>query len=50
MAAELGLELDEDEIASLLDAVKRTGARKRGLVSDAEFRRLVGRRRRASTS
>lgn len=38
---ELGLDLDEQHMASLLDQVKRLGAGKGGLVSDAEFRSLV---------
>ncbi len=40
---ELGLELPEEQHASLLEAVKRSGTRKRGLVTDAEFRRLAAR-------
>jgi isopropylmalate/homocitrate/citramalate synthase len=39
---ELGLEVAEEEQRRLLEAVKRLGADKRGLVSDAEFRELVG--------
>ncbi len=42
---ELGLEFPPDRHAELLDAVKKLGVRKRGLVSDAEFRRLVNRKR-----
>ncbi len=43
--AELELDFPEDRQAELLDAVKRLGVRRRGLVSDAEFRRLVNRKR-----
>ena len=42
---QLGLDVPEEQIPALLEAVKRAGTRKRGLVSDAEFRRLVSRRR-----
>ncbi len=38
---ELGLEIDQQHMASLLDRVKRLGAGKGELVSDAEFRSLV---------
>lgn len=38
---ELGLDVDEQQMAHLLDQVKRLGAGKGGLVSDAEFRSLV---------
>ncbi|HYY20473.1 MAG TPA: hypothetical protein VE780_01215, partial [Thermoleophilaceae bacterium] len=38
---ELGLELPEERQAELLRDVKRLGARRRGLVSDEEFRALV---------
>jgi isopropylmalate/homocitrate/citramalate synthase len=41
--AELGLDMPEDAHPALLEAVKRAGTRKRGLVSDAEFRRLASR-------
>ena len=41
--AELGLDVPEERFPALLDAVKKAGARKRGLVSDADFRRLVRR-------
>jgi isopropylmalate/homocitrate/citramalate synthase len=44
----LGLEVPEDGYPALLEAVKRAGTKKRGLVTDAEFRRLVNRTR-AST-
>jgi isopropylmalate/homocitrate/citramalate synthase len=40
---QLGLEVPDDELPALLEAVKRAGTRKRGLVTDAEFRRLVKR-------
>ena len=42
---ELGLETPEEQRAELLDLVKQAGAKKRGLVTDAEFRRLVARKR-----
>jgi isopropylmalate/homocitrate/citramalate synthase len=38
---ELALEVSEDRQRELLDAVKRLGTEKRGLVTDEEFRRLV---------
>jgi isopropylmalate/homocitrate/citramalate synthase len=41
-AEELGLEVPEDARADLLAKVKALGARKRGLVTDAEFRDLAG--------
>ena len=40
-AAELGLELTEDDERRVLAEVKRLGAEKRGLVTDDEFRRLA---------
>jgi isopropylmalate/homocitrate/citramalate synthase len=40
-AQELGLGVSDDELPALLEKVKAVGTRKRGLVSDAEFRRLV---------
>ena len=43
---ELGLDVPEERYAALLEAVKRAGTKKRGLVTDAEFRRLVNRTRR----
>ncbi|MGH3133205.1 MAG: homocitrate synthase/isopropylmalate synthase family protein [Gaiellaceae bacterium] len=43
--SELQLELPAEQHPELLDAVKKAGARKRGLVTDAELRRLVNRRR-----
>jgi isopropylmalate/homocitrate/citramalate synthase len=42
-AAELGVDLPEERYADVLAAVKRAGTRKRGLVTDAEFRRIVNR-------
>jgi isopropylmalate/homocitrate/citramalate synthase len=42
---ELGLDVPEEQYPELLEAVKRAGTRKRGLVTDAEFRRLVNRKR-----
>jgi isopropylmalate/homocitrate/citramalate synthase len=39
---ELGLDLSEDAQRALLEAVKRRGAEKRGLVTDDEFRELAG--------
>jgi isopropylmalate/homocitrate/citramalate synthase len=42
-AAELGLDVPEDAYPSLLEAVKKAGVKKRGLVTDAEFRRLGSR-------
>jgi isopropylmalate/homocitrate/citramalate synthase len=41
--AELGMDVPEDAYPALLEAVKRAGTRKRGLVSDAELRRLASR-------
>jgi len=41
-AAELGLDLDESKQRQLLDRVKELGTRKRGLVTDNEFRELAG--------
>ncbi len=38
---ELGLELDSDRQRSLLEAVKRLGSEKRGLVTDEELRKLA---------
>jgi isopropylmalate/homocitrate/citramalate synthase len=40
--SELGLDVPHDEQSRLLAKVKELGARKRGLVSDDEFRDLVG--------
>jgi len=47
--AELGLETPAEQHAELLELVKKAGTRKRGLVTDAEFRRLVNRKRDRST-
>ena len=44
-AGELGLEVPEEELPAVLEAVKKAGTRKRGLVADAEFRRIVNRKR-----
>lgn len=41
----LGLDLPQERHAELLGAVKKAGTKKRGLVTDSEFRRLVNRRR-----
>jgi isopropylmalate/homocitrate/citramalate synthase len=43
--AELDLTMSEAELPALLEAVKKAGTRKRGVLTDAEFRRLVNRRR-----
>ena len=40
-ADELGLDVPEEQRAVLLEAVKKLGTEKRGLVTDEEFRRLV---------
>ena len=40
-ADELGLDLSDDQPRELLDAVKKLGAEKRGLVTDDEFRELA---------
>jgi isopropylmalate/homocitrate/citramalate synthase len=40
-AEELGLQLDDDEQRTLLTRVKELGTRKRGLVTDEEFRELA---------
>jgi isopropylmalate/homocitrate/citramalate synthase len=39
--ARLGLDADAEQQAALLEDVKRLGARRQALVSDADFRRLV---------
>ncbi len=44
-ADELGLEVPDELLPELLEAVKKAGTRKQGLVTDAEFRRLVNRKR-----
>jgi isopropylmalate/homocitrate/citramalate synthase len=41
-AEELGLDVPEERRPALLEAVKRLGTEKRGLVTDDEFRALVG--------
>jgi isopropylmalate/homocitrate/citramalate synthase len=41
-AEALGLDLSEEQQATVLAAVKELGARKRGLVTDDEFRELAG--------
>ena len=41
--AELGIDVPEERYGALLDAVKRAGTKKRGLVTDSEFRRLASR-------
>jgi isopropylmalate/homocitrate/citramalate synthase len=46
---QLGLDLPAERHAELLELVKQAGTRKRGLVSDAEFRRLVNRKRDRAT-
>ena len=42
---DLGLEVPEEQFPTLLEAVKKAGTRKRGVLTDGEFRRLVNRRR-----
>ena len=41
--AELGLDVPEERFPQLLESVKRSGTKKRGLVTDGEFRRLASR-------
>jgi isopropylmalate/homocitrate/citramalate synthase len=41
-ASELGLDLPDDRQADVLTQVKELGARKHGLVTDDEFREIVG--------
>jgi isopropylmalate/homocitrate/citramalate synthase len=41
--AELGMDVPEDAYPALLESVKRASTRKRGLVTDADFRRLASR-------
>ena len=41
-AEELGLDVPEERRAEVLAAVKALGMKKRGLVTDEEFRRLAG--------
>ncbi len=43
-ADELGLEVPDELLPALLESVKQAGTKKRGLVTDAEFRRLVSRK------
>jgi isopropylmalate/homocitrate/citramalate synthase len=49
-ADELGLEVSDERLPDILEAVKKTAVRKRGLVTDAEFRRIVNRKRGLSPS
>jgi isopropylmalate/homocitrate/citramalate synthase len=42
---QLGLDVSEDRYPEILDAVKRSGTKKRGLVSDGELKRIVNRTR-----
>ena len=44
-ADELGLDVPDELLSALLESVKQAGTKKRGLVTDAEFRRLVNRKR-----
>ena len=46
--AELGLAVPEERFPGLLEAVKRAGTKKRGLVTDTEFRRMASRVKNAS--
>jgi isopropylmalate/homocitrate/citramalate synthase len=41
--AELGLDVPQERFPQLLESVKRSGTKKRGLVTDAEFRRMASR-------
>ena len=41
--AELGLDVPQERYPELLEAVKRAGTKKRGLVTDSEFKRMVTR-------
>jgi isopropylmalate/homocitrate/citramalate synthase len=41
--AELGLDVPEERFPVILDAVKRAGTKKRGLVTDGEFKRIARR-------
>jgi isopropylmalate/homocitrate/citramalate synthase len=43
-ASELGLDVAEEQLPALLEAVKKAGAQKRRLLTDAEFRRIVRRK------
>jgi isopropylmalate/homocitrate/citramalate synthase len=42
---ELGLDASEDSYPAILEAVKRAGTKKRGILTDGEFRRIVNRNR-----
>ena len=42
---ELGLDVPEERFAAILEAVKRAGTKKGGLVTDVELRRIVNRKR-----
>jgi len=41
--AELGLDVPVERFPQLLESVKRSGTKKRGLVTDSEFRRMASR-------
>jgi isopropylmalate/homocitrate/citramalate synthase len=45
--AELGLDVPEERLPQLLESVKRSGTKKRGLVTDSEFRRMASRAKRS---
>jgi isopropylmalate/homocitrate/citramalate synthase len=47
--AELRLDVPEERFPLLLDAVKRAGTKKGGLVTDSEFRRLANRQKAAAS-
>jgi isopropylmalate/homocitrate/citramalate synthase len=47
--AELRLDVPEERFPLLLDAVKRAGTKKGGLVTDSEFRRLASRQKAAAS-
>ena len=47
--AALGLDVPETRFPQLLDAVKRAGTKKGGLVTDSEFRRLANRQKTAAS-
>jgi len=49
-AAELGIDVSEDQLSELLAKVKAKGVRKGGLVTDAEFKRLARGGRRVAPS
>jgi isopropylmalate/homocitrate/citramalate synthase len=46
---ELGLDVPDERFPQLLDAVKRAGTKKGGLVTDSEFRRLANRQKSAAS-